>query len=180
MGGRDNSDLKELIRTIPDFPTQGIQFRDITTLLLDAGGLGSAVDRLAALAPDGIDYVAGIESRGFVFGGALARQLGTGMLLIRKRGKLPGSTRSIDYALEYGSDSLEMHDDAIPEGAHVLLVDDLIATGGTATAAAELLRGAGARVNQALFVVDLPDLGGADRLRALGIEVDALVEFEGD
>lgn len=176
----DNADLKALIRTIPDFPTQGIQFRDITTLLLDANGFASSVDRLAALAGDDIGLVAGIESRGFIFGAALARQIGAGLLLIRKRGKLPGTTRSIDYALEYGSDSLEMHDDAIPEGAHVLLVDDLIATGGTAIAAADLVRQAGGRVNQALFVIDLPDLGGADRLRALDIDVSALVGFEGD
>lgn len=175
-----NDDLKALIRTIPDFPTQGIAFRDITTLLLDAEGFAKAIDRLRALAADDIDLVAGIEARGFVFGAALAKALGVGLVLVRKPGKLPGGKRTVDYALEYGTDSLEMHDDAIRGDQHVLLVDDLIATGGTACAALEMLREAGARVEQALFVVDLPDLGGAARLEAEGIKVGSLVEFEGE
>lgn len=176
----DNEDLKNLIRTIPDFPTQGISFRDITTLLLDAEGFAKSIDRLKALASDGVEYVAAIEARGFVFGAALAKALGVGLVLVRKPGKLPGGKKSVDYSLEYGTDSLEMHDDALGEGAHVLLVDDLIATGGTALATVGLLREAGARVEQALFVVDLPDLGGAGKLEAEGIMVGSLVEFEGD
>ena len=174
-----NSDLKALIRTIPDFPTQGIQFRDITTLLLDGDGFAEAIDRMAALARDDIDLVAAIEARGFVFGAAVARALGVGIVLVRKPGKLPGGKRSVDYALEYGSDSLEMHDDAISGDRHVLLIDDLIATGGTALATIGLLRDAGARVEQALFLVDLPDLGGASKLEDKGISVMSLVEFEG-
>lgn len=176
----DNADLKALIRTIPDFPTQGIQFRDVTTLLLDGGGFACAVERLAGLARGRVDLVAAIEARGFIFGAALAHALGAGLVLIRKTGKLPGDTRAIDYALEYGSDSLEMHRDAVSRGARVLLVDDLVATGGTAVAAVKLLREAGAKVGQALFLVDLPDLGGADRLRGMELAVDALVAFEGD
>ncbi|MCA1749164.1 MAG: adenine phosphoribosyltransferase [Parasphingopyxis sp.] len=175
-----NDDLKALIRTIPDFPTQGIAFRDITTLLLDAEGFAKSIDRLAALASGDIDLVAAIEARGFVFGAAVAKALGVGLVLVRKPGKLPGGKRSVDYALEYGSDSLEMHDDAIRGDQNVLLIDDLIATGGTACAALGMLREAGARVTQALFVVNLPDLGGAERLEAEGIMVGSLVEFEGE
>lgn len=175
-----NDDLKALIRTIPDFPTQGIAFRDVTTLLLDAEGFAKSIDRLAALAAGDIDLVAAIEARGFVFGAAVARALGVGLVLVRKRGKLPGGKRTADYALEYGTDSLEMHDDAIRGDQHVLLIDDLIATGGSACAALEMLREAGARVEQALFVVSLPDLGGARRLEAEGIKVGSLVEFGGD
>jgi adenine phosphoribosyltransferase len=180
MSETDNADLKALIRTIPDFPTQGIQFRDITTLLLDADGFSTAIERMATMADGPVDAVAGLEARGFIFAAAIAKELHAGLVLVRKRGKLPGDTVSIDYALEYGSDSLEMHDDAIPRGARVLLVDDLIATGGTALAAVELLRGAGAEVDQSLFVVDLPDLGGAAKLREAGVSADALMEFEGD
>ncbi|RED15244.1 adenine phosphoribosyltransferase [Parasphingopyxis lamellibrachiae] len=179
-GAERNADLKALIRTIPDFPKPGIQFRDITTLLLDPGGFATVVERMAAMVDGPIDAIAGVEARGFIFGAALARELGSGLVLVRKRGKLPGKTLTEDYALEYGSDSLEMHHDAIPQGARILLIDDLLATGGTAHAAVRLLRGAGASVGQSLFVIDLPDLGGAARLREAGVSVEALVEFEGD
>jgi adenine phosphoribosyltransferase len=175
-----NADLAALIRTIPDFPKPGIQFRDITTLLLDARGFAASVSRLAEAAPAGIDLIAGIEARGFIFASAVAHHLGKGLLLIRKDGKLPGATVGVDYALEYGTDRVEMHEDACVPGQRVLLVDDLIATGGTALAAARLLRGAGAEVVGASFVIDLPDLGGADRLRGEGVAVATLVAFEGD
>ena len=176
-----HDDLAALIRTIPGYPRPGILFRDITTLLLDGPGFARSIDRLAALVADcGIDAVAGIEARGFVFGAALAYRLGTGIVLIRKRGKLPGTVASVDYALEYGEDRIEMHADAVQPGARVLIVDDLVATGGTALAAAQLLRGAGAVVESAVFVVDLPDLGGAARLRAAGVAVRSLVHFAGD
>jgi len=175
-----NADLAELIRTIPDFPKPGIQFRDITTLLLDAEGFRASIERLAASAPRGIDLVAGIEARGFIFGSALAAHLGKGLLLIRKGGKLPGATIGVDYALEYGTDRVVMHEDACVPGQKVLLVDDLIATGGTAFAAVRLLRQAGAEVAGASFVIDLPDLGGAEKLRGAGVPVATLVSFEGD
>ena len=175
----DNDDLRALIRTIADFPKPGIQFRDITTLLLDAGGFAAAIDRLATAMPEKPDLVAGIEARGFIVAAALARQLGTGLLLIRKHGKLPGATIAEDYALEYGTDRLTMHVDACAPGARVQLADDLIATGGTALAAVRLIRRAGAEVSGASFVIDLPELGGAERLRAEQIRVDSLVAFAG-
>jgi adenine phosphoribosyltransferase len=174
-----NEDLKALIRTIPDFPKPGIQFRDITTLLLDAHGLATAVDRMAAAAPEPIDLVAGIEARGFLFAAALAVPLKAGCLLIRKDGKLPGATIAEDYALEYGEDRIAMHADACAPGARVLLVDDLIATGGTARAAVRLLRKAGAEVVQAQFLIDLPDLCGAGALAADGVPVASLLAFPG-
>ena len=174
-----NDDLKALIRTIPDFPKPGIQFRDITTLLLNASGLAAVIERMAAEVDGPVDLVAGIEARGFLFAAALAVPLRAGCLLIRKDGKLPGATIAEDYALEYGQDRIAIHADACATGARVLLVDDLIATGGTARAAVRLLRKAGAVVTQARFVIDLPDLGGADRLRADGLEVRALVSFDG-
>ena len=175
-----NDDLKALVRTIPDYPRPGIQFRDITTLLLDAGGFAAAVDRSAGSVRTPVDLVAAIEARGFLFGAALAVKLGCGLLLIRKDGKLPGQTIAEDYALEYGSDRLAVHVDACTPGARVLIVDDLLATGGTALAAARLVRRAGGEVAGARFVIDLPELGGAQALRADGIEVQALMEFEGD
>lgn len=175
----EHDDLKALIRTIPDFPKPGIQFRDITTLFLDAAGFGAAIERLAFRIEEKPDLVAGMEARGFVIAAALAQRLGTGLLLIRKDGKLPGATIAEDYALEYGSDRLAMHVDACAPGARVQLADDLIATGGTALAAARLVRRAGGIVTGASFVIDLPDLGGAQLLRAEGVDVHSLVSFEG-
>lgn len=175
----ENDDIRQRIRTIPDFPKPGIMFRDITTLLLDAEGLRLTVERMAGQVEGKVDLVAGIEARGFLFAAALAMKLGTGVLLIRKDGKLPGATIAEDYALEYGTDRIAIHADACAPGARVLLVDDLIATGGTARAAVRLLHKAGAEVTQAAFVVDLPELGGADALRGDGIAVTALVAFEG-
>ena len=179
MNVSDNDDLKALIRTIPDFPQPGIQFRDITTLLLDGPGFSAAIERLASHIAEKPDLVAGMEARGFVVAAALAQRLGVGLLLIRKDGKLPGATIAEDYALEYGSDRLAMHVDACAPGARVQLADDLIATGGTALAAARLVRRAGAVVAGASFVIDLPDLGGAERLRQDGVDVHSLVSFEG-
>ncbi|OYW22479.1 MULTISPECIES: purine phosphoribosyltransferase family protein [unclassified Sphingomonas] len=174
-----NDDLAALIRTIPDFPKPGIMFRDITTLLLDPKGLAMTVERMVAATDGPVDLVAGIEARGFLFAAAMAVPLNAGVLLIRKDGKLPGATIAEDYALEYGTDRIAMHEDALVPGQRVLLVDDLIATGGTARAAIRLLKKAGATVTQAQFVVDLPDLGGADALRGDGIDVHALVAFGG-
>jgi adenine phosphoribosyltransferase len=178
-GAAANDEIRRRIRTIPDFPKPGIQFRDITTLLLDPEGLRLSVERMLERVDGPVDLVAGIEARGFVFAPALALALGAGVLLIRKDGKLPGATIAEDYALEYGTDRIAIHADALAPDARVLLVDDLIATGGTARAAVRLLRKAGATVTQAAFVIDLPELGGADALRGDGIEVHALVAFEG-
>ncbi|HEX7781445.1 MAG TPA: adenine phosphoribosyltransferase [Sphingobium sp.] len=173
-------DLKMLVRAIPDFPKPGIQFRDITTLLADPAGLKGAIDAMAAIArPIDADFVAGIEARGFILGAALAVALGTGFVPIRKAGKLPGKTVGIDYVLEYGTDRLEMHDGQVPAGARVILVDDLIATGGTALAAAQLLREQGARVEMALFAINLPALGGMKALAADGLPTFGLMDFDG-
>jgi len=173
-------ELRALVRTIPDFPRPGIQFRDITTLLLDRGGLAAAVDALADTVDGPVDLVAAIEARGFAIGGALAVKLGAGMLLIRKDGKLPGETIAEDYALEYGTDRLAMHVDACAPGARVLIVDDLLATGGTALAAARLVRRAGGEIAGARFIIDLPDLGGGRALAEAGVEAVSLMEFAGD
>jgi adenine phosphoribosyltransferase len=179
--GADIMDLKTVIRSIPDFPKPGILYRDITTLLTDARGFRRAVDELVQpLAGAKIDKVAGIEARGFILGGAIAHQLSVGFVPIRKKGKLPHKTISQTYELEYGSDDIEIHVDAIETGERVLLVDDLIATGGTAMAAIQLLERAGAEIVLCTFVVDLPDLGGADRLRADGKQVTSLVQFDGE
>ena len=172
--------LKDIIRTIPDYPKPGILFRDITTLMGDARAFRRAIDELVQpWAGTKIDKVAGIEARGFILGGAVAHQLSAGFVPIRKKGKLPHATVSIAYSLEYGIDEMEMHQDAVQPGERVILVDDLIATGGTATAAAQLLRRIGADVVAACFVIDLPDLGGADKLRAMDVPVRTLVEFAG-
>ena len=173
-------ELKALVRTIPDFPKPGIEFRDITTLLLDRAGLAGAVDALGATVDRPIDLVAAIEARGFAIGGALAVKLGAGLLLIRKDGKLPGTTIAEDYALEYGTDRLAMHVDAVAPGARVLVVDDLIATGGTAMAAVRLVRRAGGMVVGARFIIDLPSLGGTMALEADGVDALSLMAFEGD
>ena len=173
--------LKALVRTVPDFPEAGIQFRDITTLIGDGEGLRSSVRHLAQMAEaKGAQKIAGMEARGFIFGAAVAVELGIGFVPVRKPGKLPIKTIGIDYALEYGTDRLEIDPEAISDGEKVVIVDDLIATGGTAIASAELLRRAGAQVEHAVFVIDLPDLGGADRLREAGVDVSALMEFEGE
>jgi adenine phosphoribosyltransferase len=173
-------DLKSTIRTIPDYPKPGIMFRDITTLLADPVAFRGAVDALVKRFADSrIDKVAGIEARGFILGGAVAHQLSAGFVPIRKRGKLPHQTISVEYALEYGVDAIEMHHDACAAPERVLLVDDLIATGGTAEAAVKLLRQVGAEVAAACFMIDLPDLGGAERLRRMGVEVVTLMAFDG-
>src|SRR5215470_3043407 len=173
-------DIKSTVRTIPDYPKPGIMFRDITTLLADARAFRRAVDELVhPWAGSKIDKVAGIEARGFILGGAIAHQLSAGFVPIRKKGKLPHTTVRIAYSLEYGLDEMEMHEDAIGRGERVILVDDLIATGGTAEGAVKLLRQMGAEVLAACFIIDLPELGGADKLRKLDVPVRTLLSFEG-
>ena len=173
-------DLKEAIRSIPDYPKPGVIFRDITTLLGDARAFRRAVDELVQpWAGMKIDKVAGIEARGFIIGGAVAHQVSAGFVPIRKKGKLPHTTVRIAYSLEYGIDEMEMHEDAIQPRERVVLVDDLIATGGTAEGAVKLLRQMGADVLAACFIIDLPELGGADKLRKLDVPVRTLVTFEG-
>ena len=173
--------IKSRIRTVPHYPKQGVMFRDITTLLKDPVGfrvtINEFVNRYTGVK---IDKVAGIESRGFIIGAALAFQLGVGFVPIRKKGKLPAATVGHDYALEYGTDRIEMHVDAIDKGERVLLVDDLIATGGTAEAALKLIESMGGKVVECCFVIDLPDLGGRKRIEKHGQTVFALCEFEGD
>lgn len=173
--------LRSFIRTIPDHPKPGIQFRDITTLLLDPKGLRLAVDGIADRHTTGdVDLVVGIEARGFIFGTAIAYLLGVGFVPMRKPGKLPGPTVGRNFDLEYGQDRIELHVGAIEPGQKILLVDDLIATGGTAAAAVELLREVRAEIVECAFVIALPDLGGIDRLKKLGCKVHSLCEFEGD
>lgn len=180
MTGR-YEELAESIRAIPDYPKPGIVFRDITTLLGNARAFRRAVDDLVhPYAGMKVDQIAGIEARGFILGGAVAHQLSAGFVPIRKKGKLPHETVQVAYSLEYGVDEMEMHRDAVSEGQKVILVDDLIATGGTAEAACKLLRRMGAEIVAACFVIDLPDLGGRQRLEALGVNVRTLVSFEGD
>lgn len=175
------TDLRALVRTIPGYPKPGILFRDITTLLLDRDGFRETIDGFAGrYAGAGIVKVAGVEARGFILGGAVADRIGAGFVPIRKRGKLPFQTIGCDYALEYGSDRVEMHVDAVLPGDRVLLLDDLIATGGTALAAAQLITEAGGLVHEAAFVIDLPDLGGTGRLLGAGIPVFTLMEFAGE
>jgi adenine phosphoribosyltransferase len=173
-------DLKAAIRTIPDYPRPGIQFRDITTLLGDAHAFAYTVDQLVRPWLEAkIDRVAGIEARGFILGGAVAHGLGAGFVPIRKKGKLPHATVRVAYSLEYGLDEMEIHRDGVNAGERIILIDDLIATGGTAEAAVKLLRQLGAEVLAACFVVDLPELGGARRLEDLGVPVRTLVSFDG-
>jgi adenine phosphoribosyltransferase len=175
-----DSDLTHSIRSIPDYPKAGIIFRDITTLLGNARAFRRAVDELVQpWAGSKIDKVAGIEARGFILGGAVAHQVSAGFVPIRKKGKLPHKRVSVAYALEYGEDVIEMHADALVAGEKVVLVDDLVATGGTAEAAVKLLRQLGANVLAACFVIDLPDLGGAERLRKLDVPVRTLISFPG-
>src|SRR5919109_2324614 len=173
-------DLKRLIRTIPDYPKPGIMFRDVTTLLGDAQGFKAAIARMAEpYRAEPVDAVAGIEARGFILGGAIADRLGCGFVPIRKRGKLPWKTIGQEYTLEYGVDAVEIHEDAIREGGRILIVDDLIATGGTAEAATKLVRRSGGQVVGATFIIDLPELGGLKRLEGLGVKCLALISFEG-
>lgn len=172
--------LKHLIRTIPDYPKPGIMFRDVTTLLRDPEGFERAIIAMARpFRKSHIDAVAGIEARGFILGGAIADRLGCGFVPIRKKGKLPWRTIGQEYTLEYGVDAIEIHEDAIKAGEQILLVDDLIATGGTAEAATKLIRRSGGHVAGATFVIDLPELGGMAKLQAHGIACHAVVAFEG-
>ncbi|XWN34111.1 MAG: adenine phosphoribosyltransferase [Devosia sp.] len=172
--------LESLVRAIPDYPKTGIIFRDVTTLFSHAEGFRATVERLSAnFEPNSIDTVAGIEARGFVLGGAVAMELGKGFVAVRKKGKLPAAVHRESYELEYGIDEVEIHVDAVPKGARVLIVDDLIATGGTAMAAARLVERAGGKVHAAAFAIDLPELGGAKLLREKGIDVVSLLSFEG-
>src|SRR6201995_1258962 len=175
-----DNDLKCTVRTIPDYPKKGILFRDITTLLADARAFRRAVDELVhPWAGQKVDKVAGIEARGFILGGAVAHQVSAGFIPIRKKGKLPHKRVSIAYSLEYGLDEMEMHEEAVTKGEKVVLVDYLIATGGTAEGAVKLLKQQGADVLAACFIIDLPELGGAEKIRKLGVPVRTLVAFEG-
>lgn len=173
-------DIRDYIRTIPDFPHKGILFRDVTTLFGSAEGLKLAIEQTIGAVQDlTIDKVAGLEARGFILGGAVAQALHVGFVPIRKKGKLPGKTIAEEYQLEYGAATLEVHDDAIEAGENILLLDDLIATGGTAEAGIKLIERLGGNVIQSAFIIDLPDLGGADKIRAMGIPVHSLCAFEG-
>ncbi|MBC7714442.1 MAG: adenine phosphoribosyltransferase [Rhizobacter sp.] len=174
------SDIAKLIRTIPNYPKEGIMFRDITTLLKDPQGFQTTINMLVEKYKDSpIDYIAGIEARGFILGAALAFALKKGFIPVRKKGKLPGKTITQSYDLEYGSDTIEIHHDSIEAGANVLLIDDLIATGGTAIGAITLIEKVGGKIFETAFVVDLPELGGAKKIQALGHKVFCLCSFEG-
>ncbi len=180
MDARIRQEIEASIRTIPDYPRPGVLFRDITTLLGDARIFRRVVDELVApWASAQVNRVAGIEARGFILGGAVAHQLAAGFVPIRKKGKLPHSTVRVAYSLEYGLDEMEMHQDAVSRGERLILVDDLLATGGTAGAAVQLLRQLGAEILGACFVIDLPELGGSRKLEALGVPVRTLVSFPG-
>lgn len=175
------AEVKDYIRTIPDFPHEGIMFRDVTTLFLDPRGFRMAIDQmLAPYAGQRFDKVAGLEARGFILGGAIAHQLSVGFVPIRKKGKLPGKTIEQSYTLEYGEATMELHDDSLQAGEKVLLVDDLLATGGTAEAGIKLIEKLGAEVIGCSFIIDLPALGGREKLERLGMDVKVLCEFEGD
>ncbi len=175
-----NKTVKDYIRTIPDFPHEGIMFRDVTTLFGDARGFRSAIDQLLhPYAGERIDKVVGLEARGFILGGAIAHQLSVGFVPIRKKGKLPGKTIEQAYQLEYGEAVMEVHDDAIQAGERILMVDDLLATGGTAEAGIRLIERMGGEIVSCAFVIDLPELGGRKKLEALGMDVHSLCEFEG-
>ena len=172
--------VKDYIRTIVDFPHEGIMFRDVTTLFADPRGFRMAIDQmLHPYAGERIDKVVGLEARGFILGGAIAHQLTLGFVPIRKKGKLPGTTISQDYTLEYGDAIVEIHDDAIQAGERILLVDDLLATGGTAAAGIKLIERLGGEIVSCAFIIDLPDLGGRKVLERMGMDVHALCEFEG-
>lgn len=174
------NNIRDYIRTIPDFPHKGILFRDVTTLFGNAEGLRLAIaETVVALKDLKIDKVAGLEARGFIMGGAVAQSLGVGFIPIRKKGKLPGKTIQQEYSLEYGTATMELHEDAVEPGEKVLLLDDLIATGGTAEAGIKLIEALGGVVVQSTFIIDLPDLGGADKIKALGVPVHVLCTFEG-
>lgn len=180
MNARPSIELKAHVRTIEDYPRPGVMFRDITTLLGDADAFRCAIDDLVEpWAGQSVAQVAGIEARGFILGGAIAHQLSAGFVPIRKKGKLPHKTVRVAYSLEYGIDEMEMHTDAIVPGARILIVDDLIATGGTAQAAVKLLRSLGAEILAACFIIGLPDLGGAGKLREMGVPVRTLMTFDG-
>jgi adenine phosphoribosyltransferase len=177
---RATKNVKDYIRTIVDFPHEGILFRDVTTLFADPRGFRMAIDQmLHPYAGEQIDKVVGLEARGFILGGAVAHQLSVGFVPVRKKGKLPGTTISEEYQLEYGEAIVELHDDAIQPGEKVLIVDDLLATGGTAEAGIKLVERLGGEIVGCVFIVDLPDLGGRKRLEAMGMDVQVLCEFEG-
>ncbi|MBT4489173.1 MAG: adenine phosphoribosyltransferase [Rhodospirillaceae bacterium] len=173
--------LKDLVRTIPDYPKKGIMFRDITTLMQHPAGFRRTVDEMVyPFAGSSITAIAGIEARGFILGGAVAHQLSIGFVAVRKKGKLPWQTISVEYELEYGTDEVEIHIDSVEAGDQILIVDDLIATGGTAAATTQLVRDAGGEVVGASFIVDLPELGGRARLEEMGVPVRTLMSFEGE
>ncbi len=172
--------LKKLVRTIPDYPKPGIMFRDVTTLFADAQGFKAAIARLVEpYRAEPVDAVVGIEARGFILGGAVAERLGCGFIPVRKKGKLPSKTISQTYELEYGTDTIEVHADAVAHSERILIVDDLIATGGTAEAAIKLIRQVGGTIVGAAFVIDLPEIGGKSKLEAMGVKCHTIMEFEG-